>query len=349
MEDDDTMQILGVILKGSSSGLRKPRLHPNMQMLAEIGEEKVVFFYLEEVDFVKKTVPGFIYTNESGWQLQQCSLPRTAISSVLKRDEDYYKHLRQLRKIIKVINPVIYHKWGIWKLFLKCPPLLPYLIETTELTDLSLVPAWLQKYDNIFLKPVRGSRGNGIYRIRSESNGSFIIDGDINETTMKHEELFSFLKEQLKQDGYIIQKGISLFEINGRKLDIRVYLQRDGNRKWQAISTVPKFGANGNVFTHIARGAEMMTMDWLDQYGKSSGIKIPPTALIEDVAIHSAEAVTSKFPDLAFLGIDIALDLEGRLWVLDLNPIPTRKTLNTEQKRTKYKLLLDFAETYKID
>jgi hypothetical protein len=343
------MQTLGVIVKGSSSGTTKPRLHLNYQLLAEIGEERVVFFHLEEVDYEEKTVPGFIYSRRSGWRLEKCPLPRISISSVLNRDEEYHKHLRKLRKIVKVVNPVILNKWGIWKLFLKWEPLLPYLAETTELTELSLIPDWLKNYQSVFLKPVRGSRGLGMYRVSATSKGSFIVEGDIKKTSMDRKELFSFLTEKMKQDDYLIQKGISLFEVNGRKVDIRVYLQRDGNRNWRAISTVPKFGAEKNVFTHIARGAEIMTMDWLNQYGKSKGVQIPPTAIIEEVAIHSAEAITASFPDLAFLGIDVALDSQGRLWVLDLNPIPTRRTLNRQQKRTKYKLLLDFAETYYTD
>ncbi|WP_158553517.1 YheC/YheD family protein [Peribacillus saganii] len=343
------MQILGVIIKGFYSGSSKPRLHRNYQLLAEIGEERVVFFHLEEVDYEEKTVPGYIYSRKYGWHVQKCPLPRVAISGVLNRDEEYYKNLRKLRKIVTVVNPVILNKWGIWKLFLRWKPLLPYLIDTTPLTDLSLIPEWLKNCQTVFLKPVRGSQGKGMYRVRSTSNSLFIVDGDIQETSMDQTELFLFLTENMKKDDYILQKGISLFEVNGRKLDIRVYLQRDGNKNWQAISTVPKFGKNGGVFTHIARGAEVMTMNWLNHFGKNLEIQIPPTSLIEEVAIHSAEAITPSFPDLAFLGIDIALDSEGKLWVLDLNPIPTRKTLNKEQKRIKYKLLLDFAKTYYID
>lgn len=311
---------------------------------------QVLFFSPYDIRPKKRTVPGVIWT-PNGWEWSIGPLPNVIIDNVYvhiaSTDATFKENKRLLRKSGHIVlNPRLPDKWGVWSTLLEHPHLQPNLPDTALLRPDTPIDQWLHRHGNVFLKPTRGSGGRGILQLQQQhSSRNYLLTHDNLSETIKPHELNHRLRQHLAQGNYLIQQGLSLLEIDKRRVDIRIVLHRDGNKHWQPIATVPRLGGTGQILTNLEQGGETRTLDWLSDQAKRLGIHLQSRAAIEQVALESALAMTKIRPTLAFLGIDIAPDTSGNLWLLDINPRPGRKVLSDADKRHAFHCLLGYSKT----
>lgn len=310
---------------------------------------RVLFFNPHDIPASRGRVKGVVWTN-GGWETVREPIPRVIVDNVFvhisRTSSIYANNKRMLKKAgYLFINPRIPDKWGVWSALLKVPQIRPNLPETALLERNTDMDGWLKKHPTVFLKPTRGSGGNGILRVERALSNYKVTRGDQSETLtpQKWRRLIDSLTEPDKKK-YLVQQGLSLLEFEDRKVDIRVLLHRDADLIWQPVASVPRLGDTGQIVTNLHQGGETKTLDWLAEQTRGLGIELPPRAAIENVAVGAAEAMTKIRPRLAFLGIDIAPDDQGRLWLLDLNPRPGRKVLSDEDKKFAFRCLIGFAK-----
>ena len=348
----------GNVLDGFTLGLMttdlpKPRREPWMdetwRLLAAAGYAAggtVVFFHTHDVDAKKREVLGYAYHPQYGWESGRWALPSVIVDnvflSIARHDKTYAAVKRSLLKCgVTCLNPRLPDKWGVWEALLARRPLRPHLPETTLLRrgeEIAEVEEWLERYASVFIKPVRGSGGHGVVRVQEDRDGGYVLTSS-DTVHLSREELQEQLKKLVGREKHLIQRGLPLLEVDRRNIDIRVVLHRDGYGDWQAVCTVPRIGQPGQAVTNLARGGEKRSLSWLRELDAD----IPSQEEIEDVAILAAEGVTAIRPTLAFLGIDVALDREGDLWVIDVNPRPGRKVLTLEDREVAFRYLVAWA------
>ncbi|PWK07851.1 YheC/YheD family protein [Tumebacillus permanentifrigoris] len=343
-----TTPLIGLI---TSDALPPPAQDSQWQLLANVAIDAgvdVVFFHPDQLNARTRQVRGLSYRSERGWLTRSTPLPRVLIDSVTvhyartsRRFSEQKKTLR--RAGFQILNPRFPDKWGVWQALLTSPDLVANLPQTTLLQAPGDVEAWLQRHPAVFLKPVRGSGGVGVVEIRTVDKQTYQLTSAKKSRILSGGQLRLFIEGQLRQGPHLLQSGIPLLDLDGRKLDLRVYLQRDGRGDWQAITTVPRLAAAGQVVTNLAQGGVVRSFEWLEEATSSHSIQLPSRAEIEAVAITAARALTVKRKTLAFLGIDIALDHDGHAYLLDINPRPGRKALTPADKTLAFRYLLDFA------
>lgn len=320
-----------------------PMMHPNMHLLAQVGGEQVMFFFAPQVNFDTLTVPGYTYSKQNGWTLKKHTLPKVIFHNALSSDQPSLQTIRKLRNMEwYMFNQPIGNKWRMTQTMRKWAPLAPHIPDTDYLLKPEEIDQWLERYPAVYLKPLTGSGGNGIMRVTKTQEGDYDITGE-TEALMTKDAFHSFIHECRANDHYLLQREIKLFAVENRKIDLRVFIIRDGDNKWRAISTVAKLGADDKIVTNLAAGGEMKSLDWVAEQARLQGVPVPTQEQIERVAIASGDAIMEKYPKVTHLGIDVALDYNGDLWLLDLNPSPTRKTLSEEQKIAWYHHMVAFA------
>ncbi|KEO83090.1 YheC/YheD family protein [Tumebacillus flagellatus] len=325
--------------------------HSQWQLLAEAGVAAgvdVVFFHPDQLDARRRRVRGHRYRTERGWQTGTTALPRVLIDSVYVSYARASRRFSEQKKTLRragyhILNPRFPDKWGVWESLISTSDLAPHLPQTSLWRAVSDVEVWLRRHSSVFLKPARGSGGFGVLEVRPEHNLTYRLTTARESRVLAAEEMRAFLHEQFGQGKFLIQGGIALLEVEGRKCDLRIYLQRDGDGRWQAVTTVARLAAPEQVVTNLAQGGVVRSFDWLVQAAREHLFRVPPRAEVEAVAIRAADVLTEKRNTLAFLGIDIALDREGRAFLLDVNPRPGRKSLSVEEKKTAFSLLLAYA------
>jgi glutathione synthase/RimK-type ligase-like ATP-grasp enzyme len=321
-------------------------MHENMYMIAEEGEEQVVFFFAPKVDFDTMTVEGHTYSKKNGWRRGIHEIPKCIFNNAITSHEPSLETIRQFRQLDwYMFNQLIANKWRMTKVMRRWQPLAPHIPDTDFLVKPEEIDVFLSKYPAVYIKPLTGSGGRGIMRVQwTEDKTHYQITGD-TEAVMTRDEFYPFIKKCLEQTYYIYQQEVPLMSVDDRKIDLRVFVVLDGEKQWRAISTVAKLGADDKIVTNLAAGGEMRSYDWLANEAKKQGIPMPTQEQIEQVAISAGDSISPDYPKVTHLGIDVALDTNGNLWMLDLNPSPTRKTLSEAQKRQWYRYMVDLGRT----
>lgn len=321
------------------------------QLLANAGVQagvEIVFFHPNELDASTRRVRGRCYHPQRGWEKRTSPLPRVLIDNVHVHIARKHQRFSEQKKALQradfaILNPRLPDKWGVWQVLSASPDLRSHLPPTVLLQDTAEVERWLAKQPAVFLKPVRGSGGTGVVEIRELGAESIRLSSASSIREIARQELNVFIEERLRASSHLLQKSIPLLDLDGQKLDLRVYLQRDGYGEWQAVTTVPRLASSGQVVTNLAQGGRVRTFDWLVHESRRKRFPVPRRSEVEFVAILAAEAITVKRPTLAFLGVDIALDPAGQIYLLDINPRPGRKSLTIEDKKVAFRLLVDYA------
>ncbi|MCX7572006.1 YheC/YheD family protein [Tumebacillus sp. DT12] len=325
---------------------------PTWQRLAEAGiaeDLPVVFFHPHRIDLKRRTVTGVRYHPGTGWMPIRVPLPRVVVDNVYvhiaRTDRLYAGNKRALeQRGTVVLNPRLPDKSGVWQALQRQPLLADHLPETAVMRSAADLERWLDRHESVFLKPVRGSGGRGVLRVSRDQAGTYRVAG-AKKSLWRREEWSFFLKKRLGETPHLIQQGLSLFETEGCKIDLRIVLHRDGDRTWQPITTVPRMGAIGSVVTNLAQGGQVKEFAWLTERMTEQGLRAPQRERLEQIAVQAAEAVTLIRPTLAFLGLDLALDTTGRAYVLDINPRPGRKSLGAAERSRAFACLVRYCKT----
>ncbi|HEU4964024.1 MAG TPA: YheC/YheD family protein [Bacilli bacterium] len=322
------------------------------QVLAEEGAASgmlVSLFAPSGVDVRHRTFEGFAWDEEKGWVETSGPLPAVVVDNVFLRiarhDKRYARQKKELQQAgITFLNPRFVDKWAATQALEQAEALRPHLPKTVLLERPEEVEAWLSHTTNLFLKPVRGSGGLGVLCVSRADHDQFFLAGAGRTRKVSRADLRYRVRDALRRSRHLLQKGVSLVEVDGHKVDLRVVVYRDEQGLWQPIATVPRLGRKGRAVTNLARGGKVRTYAWLASRMRRQGVRVPVQAEVERVALRAAEAVTKLRPTLSYLGIDIGLDASGGLWVLDINPRPGRKVLSLEDRRLAYRCLVGFAK-----
>ncbi|UUZ80599.1 YheC/YheD family protein [Paenibacillus sp. P26] len=139
------------------------------------------------------------------------------------------------------------------------------------------------------------------------------------------------------EEKYIVQQGIPLTLKNGRVHDYRMLVQKDGQGEWQITGCVGRVGPRQSVTSNLH--GEERRYRWkrlLAQRFKEARIKeIRQEAYSLGLAV--ARRLESKFGTLCELGLDLAVDPDGHVWSLEVNPKPSREVFRRIGESSAYR------------
>lgn len=143
-------------------------------------------------------------------------------------------------------------KWLKTKALLHHPHTAVYIPETCLYSEDQL-RMMLRRHAFVFIKPVKGGGGIGVMRVAKERSGYTC-------TRMEHTHRFSHFRalaigiNKLRvQRPYLIQQGIQLASIQGRPVDYRVKVVKEGQR-WDFRAVVARHARPGLVITNLCKG-----------------------------------------------------------------------------------------------
>ena len=219
--------------------------------------------------------------------------------------------------------------------------------DTYDFNEQNLV-ALLLKNDLVFVKPIHGSGGKGIFMIeRSKSDeNKFNLSVNLPKTVGLFEEgdyetisdFSSFHKVSFKnldiipmlslmqtigktifnysQDKYVVQQGIYCATLAGRKFDLRVNTQRNQNNEVQVTSSMVRVGGN------ISQGGYFAKPKIISQFAGGHSEKLIRSAYELALASHAAIEKLEPGKYMAELGVDIIFDDKGIPVVIEANAKP---------------------------
>lgn len=234
-------------------------------------------------------------------------------------------------------------KWDIYQALKKDPFLQAFLPYTERLKDAKQADSLLAEYPKLLLKPEFGARGTGIFLL--ERNG-VTISAALEKNGKTYTRTFSspadskrWLQRLLKKYSYLAQPFLELVNSLNEPFDIRILLQKDGQNQWAERGRGIRSGKQDGITANLATGGQAFSFEsYVNTLPAARTRSLEP--FLERISTKVPAVLEEAFGRLFELGVDLGFDKDGKIWILDVNSKPGRKTIERlypEQTAVLYK------------
>lgn len=195
-----------------------------------------------------------------------------------------------------------------------------YIPRTKEYSAAGLL-RMLRLYGNVVIKPVVGGGGYGVIKVFRDFRGYGFTSMDRTRIYRDFSSMRRALDRVKVRRRYLIQQGISLARIDGRPIDYRVKVVKNGAH-WEFRSMVGRVARPGLFVTNLCKGGTMLSCrEGLRRSlpRRSAAAKKAEMRRLTRVCI---ELLERHFPGIGELGFDYAVDYRGKIWILEVNTRP---------------------------
>lgn len=220
-----------------------------------------------------------------------------------------------------------FDKWRLHALLWENERLRPLLPETRRYLGVGDVEHMLQSYPRAYVKPVAGSLGLGIMRVRRSAGSGLAVTYEVGERAItRHRKsaagLHRLMSHMIRGQPYIVQQGLPLATWHGRPFDVRILVQRTAGGEWAVTKMFARVAALGGITSNLTRGAEACNIHLLlrSVFGRRRGQLYRQ---LHAAGLHCAEEIAATLPGLVGeLGLDLGLSRNGRIWLIEANSKP---------------------------
>ncbi|MCA1057188.1 YheC/YheD family protein [Rossellomorea aquimaris] len=310
-------------------GMLHHRKHPDSVIksyayaaVAKAEGTKMIYFSPGGVDFTTRTISGYEY-EDGKWVQGTFPFPHviynTGSPEKLAKSSEVIEKLKQ---DIPFTTHSIGNKMSVYKRLMEAGELTQYLIPSEVIKGTSHFFSMLDAYRKIVFKPVNGRKGMSIILIERVGN-DFRLLIDTDEHLYSYDELKEFVSAQLEVEEFLVQPYINCRTKEGSVFDFRLHVQKNGEGKWVITAIYPRIGAPGTIVSNINSGGSMnylvpfLKQEFGDEY---YNIKRYLESFSLVLARHMDDLQMEHYSEtIDELGIDVALDDRGKIWIYEVN------------------------------
>ncbi|MCR3921343.1 MAG: YheC/YheD family protein [Firmicutes bacterium] len=318
---------------------RNQNVTPFARKLAQANEKakcSIFFFSSQHVNWKTNTINAYVIdSNNQQWLTCQQPFPDIIYDRAtgIGRDEKAAVEALRVRfkklSQIQFINSCKLKKWQLYQKLSKHKTINKYLPATTNSRSIEDIKAMLAIYDYLFLKSSGGSGGKRVFALEKNENGYCFRYYHQGLHLKRHVSNLDDLRSEMKKinltpQRVVIQQGIRLLKYNNRPLDLRVLMVKNKNGDWKAIYNQARVAPKGAIITNASLGGEVKNFSDIYSALKKRYAKIPSDKQIKDICIIIARYIEKEFGVFGEMGIDIAVDETGKVWLLEANSKPSK-------------------------
>jgi glutathione synthase/RimK-type ligase-like ATP-grasp enzyme len=302
----------------------------------EIGGA-VLIFSEEGVDMDAQLIRGFVFNPESeNWEEGIFAYP----AAIFKKTGIRKKMRNQFHSLLgdAIFNSYVFNKWEAHQ-WLSCfEAVRKYLPDTVLYKQPADVKEFLNQHKSAYIKPIYGSQGTGILKLETKGDWfmlHFSQKGVDKEQCFKTQgELNDFLKNNLKAEGHIVQRTLNLIFTEESTIDFRLMLVKGGEGQWKDIGMIARHGVKGNITSNVSTGgrAEKAELTFKNIIHLSDEEVVSLRNKMSMIAKEAAFGLEKSGVSCGNLGIDMAIDAEGNIWIIEINNINPNHTIAIDAK-----------------
>jgi len=336
--EDHTLSLGPVIalvteIKEEEQGLSLGSIQDFCEELATYCKHNGVLFYVSSLNKFNENL-GYVY-NRKEWTKTTVPFPHIVHNRIHSRRKEQSTNFKQFiyqlqERNVPYFNNHFLNKWEVHEILQVEDHLTPYLPETILLENKQSLEHMIEIHQYIYLKPIHGSQGRKIYKIQKKDAATYQLDYTTNTTELEQVydsfySLFHSLRPRLYGRGYIVQQGIPLLTYHERPLDFRFLCQKRESDQWTVTSMIARVSAKEDIVSNLSRGGELKKInEVLKEKFEHREIKQIKMMMIE-LALEVATIISLSNDGLyGELGIDLALDEEGKPWIIEVNTKPSK-------------------------
>lgn len=299
----------------------------SLKKRAYLALEKGMLFYcflLEKVDWEKGCVEAYYYNPQTEkWLKDTVPLPQIIYDrGSYPRPEtvDGFSQKGNVKNIIWINSTRTFGKWETFQALISNKK--TYLhTPDSALFSLEKLKEFIYKYRHVFVKNNYGRCGRKVYRLEQDGD-HFLCQWGGNKAKSKDftdlEKVVSFLEKKLGKYS-IIQQGIPLASIGISPFDMRILVQKNIHSQWILSAVNFRIAAPKAIVTNFSAGAR-------DVFTAPGDDLLHPDLSwggLEKFSLEIVSALEASFGRLGEIGLDVALDDKGKLWLLEANSRPS--------------------------
>ncbi|MGJ9381563.1 YheC/YheD family protein [Salipaludibacillus sp. CF4.18] len=301
----------------------------------------ICFYTMKSLSLNKNTVNAVVYSYEKDEMHKEEATPIPNVN--IYRTKSYLRKEKLINKInhLSMKNNIIFFnavtnkdrsKYKIHEYLASVEETAPFLPEAANLSFEKMVQM-IESFGKVYIKPKRSCKGNNIYVLEKTNSGytmAHILKTKETITNFPQKDLLSYYSSLFKSPNrFILQQGIKSKKYKGNKFDFRVSPQKTKSGTWKVIGFYARVADKCLNVTNRDQGGRL-------KFRLKPLINQKIKKEIKQCCIKIAKALESKYPQVIDLGIDIAIDETGKIWLLEANFRPYRGRIDSKHHRVPF-------------
>ena len=325
--------IMSVAHEGRPPFGKQTYFFEDMVKYCGLNPERLFFFSPVEWNLEDELVCGYTFLNGK-WKEIKREIPVILYDRAFSSDNDQKLHLEECRKVLLssghhfmnsleltalLNNKHVFHDFlgrnGI-------PTILANPFKVMEdrhfLNSLNL--------QKIYIKPIFGSKGEGIYVIKKDSDGYLLFDDKGNVTPVRdYTLLIDILKGRIKTEDYFVQPAAEIEQIHDAPFDIRVLVQNYGDR-YEVTGKAVRIGKKNSMTSNLNAGGGAIPISELkDFFIQNYDTTITDLeSQIDKLCLECSEVLRNEYGEFCEIGFDVLITKDKGPIILEGNAKPSR-------------------------
>ncbi|MGD8189281.1 YheC/YheD family protein [Brevibacillus ginsengisoli] len=335
--------IIGILTRREGKRFMEPQY---FRRLIRAGNElgAIVFLFSPaDVRIQEGKVRGYVPSSQGGWLERWFRRPDVVIDRFRYTPNQSFREYVQFRNNSSMVfaNNRLANKWRVHQVLWKDEQMRQWLPETCHYQPTAF-RNMLAKHKYVFVKPSNGTGGRGILRIKKTANGYELLgrtkQRNIIQVKLTTPQALSYrVKSWAQGELFVVQQGLALDLIPGRTVDIRLLIQKNSEGQWDITGMGVRVGGSKSATSNLHGGGKAVpAVEFLTpRFGSEQTLSI--IGECHELAHRAAGALENHFGRLIELGLDIGIDVNGRAWLIEVNPKPGREIFRELGQKTIYR------------
>ncbi|MCL6457816.1 MAG: YheC/YheD family protein [Gorillibacterium sp.] len=323
--------VIGILVYRNGLTFSEPTYFRDLTRAGERLGATAFLFSPQDIDVNSRTVTGFTPTSGNGWIRRTYSWPEVVIDRHRRSGQEYMKI--RTSSLFLYANNRFTNKWNITRMFLQEDRLKQWMPETVEYSREQL-RTMLKRHRLLYVKPGNGTGGSSIVRVQSADDGYTVLGRSrkLSKRRVKIKTLSGLanwldhwtVDERIRGGNFMIQQGLDLELVPERVTDTRLLIQKNESGEWKVTGMGMRVGAPHSSTSNLHGGGKAVSFQEIadKQFGAEKAETIRQEC--EQLAFQVVQVIEERFGPMMEFGIDIGIDVEGRVWLIEVNPKPGR-------------------------
>lgn len=301
---------------------------------------RVFVFSPREVNFEQREVVGYEY-RQGAWKKGVFPLPKTIydrcfISPSYRHYKPFVEKLQNDPEIT-FLGHGLSGKWMVHQMLSQSPTLAKWLPETHIFSFPTLFTT-LETHPAAVIKPVAGTHGLSVVKIAMRQ-GKFVVTGRNRQNQpfqrifLKNGDLKRFLASFTAGRRFLVQPYLPLHTPDGSPYDVRVLVQKNGLGQWQTTGMAVRVGNKNGITSNLHGGGRAVPLSTFLSCHFRLAQRVKIERDIEQLVEQLPSFLEETHGRLFELGIDIGIDMNGIVWIIEVNSRPGRTVFRQIEDR----------------